>query len=110
MLHIEEAKESSESVINIEMGLSCGSKQLISDNQDDYQDFLTQHSAIKSKGLRLEERYIEEEIGNELYTKYKSRHDVEKFEIEGNLMKLSNQISNLKECVDLTVEYATDSL
>src|SRR5690606_29934710 len=67
-----------------------------------------QHAEIQKKINWLEERYIEEEIGGELYNKYHARYKEEKAEIEKNLMKLSKQVSNLDENVGIAIKFALE--
>lgn len=56
--------------------------------------------------VRLEERYIEEEISGELYHKYRDKYNEEKAEIEKNLLRLSKQVSNLDESVGFAIKIA----
>lgn len=82
--------------------------QLTADKQDDYQDLQAQHSEITKKINRLEERFIEEEIGGDLYHKYRDRYNGEKAEIEKNLMTLSRQVSNLDESIGFAINFALE--
>ena len=82
--------------------------QLTVGDQDDYRDLQEQHTQILKKIDRLEERYIEEEIGGDLYHKYHARYKEEKAEIEKNLMKLSKQVSNLDENVGTAIKLALE--
>ncbi|MGN7986520.1 MULTISPECIES: recombinase family protein [Pedobacter] len=81
--------------------------QLTKHKETDLIQLENSYREIKSKVDRLEERYIEEEVSNELYTKYHEKYSQEKYEIERNLMTLSNKSSNLVKCVELAIEYAT---
>ena len=76
--------------------------------QTDYKTLQAQHAEIIKKIDRLEERYIEEEIGSELYNKYRVRYKEEKEEIEKNLMKLSRQVSNLDGGVGFAMKFALE--
>ncbi|WP_425414410.1 recombinase family protein [Olivibacter sitiensis] len=80
--------------------------QLTAGDQDEYRNLQDQHTEIIKKIDRLEERYIEEEIGGELYHKYRDKYNEEKAEIEKNLMKLSKQVSNLDESVGFAIKIA----
>lgn len=82
--------------------------QLTAGKQGDYQYLQDQHSAIVKKINRLEERYIEEEIGGDLYHKYRDRYTVEKKEIEEKLMVLSRQVSNLDESIGFAIKFALE--
>ncbi|MGJ1413105.1 recombinase family protein [Sphingobacterium multivorum] len=77
-------------------------------DQDDYRNLQDQHTEILKKINRLEERYVEEEIGGDLYRKYRKKYDGEKAEIEENLMKLSRQVSNLDENVGFAMQFALE--
>jgi site-specific DNA recombinase len=74
---------------------------------ESHRELSSQHIEIKNKISRLEERYIEEEIGSDLYQKFRKRFEVEKVEIERDLMKLNSKKSNLEKCVDLAIKYAS---
>ncbi|MCT1523791.1 hypothetical protein [Sphingobacterium hotanense] len=76
--------------------------------QTDYKTLQAQHAEIIKKIDRLEERYIEEEIGSELYNKYRVRYKGGKEEIEKNLMKLSRQVSNLDGGVGFAMKLALE--
>lgn len=82
--------------------------QLTAGKQDDYRHLQDQHSSIVKKINRLEERYIEEEIGGGLYHKYRDRYNVEKKEIEEKLMALSRQVSNLDESIGFATKFALE--
>ncbi|RQP07485.1 zinc ribbon domain-containing protein [Parapedobacter defluvii] len=57
--------------------------QLTAGKQDDYQHLQRQHREIVTKINRLEERYVEEEIGGDLYHKYRQRYDDERIRNRG---------------------------
>ena len=82
--------------------------QLTAGKQDDYQHFQQEHKQIVSKINRLEERYIEEEIGGDLYRKYHHKYEEERKEIEEKLMTLSRQVSNLDDSIDFVVKFALE--
>ena len=82
--------------------------QLTAGKQDDYQHLQQEHAEILKKINRLEERYIEEEIGGELYRKYHQRYEEERKEIEEKLMTLSRQVSNLDDSIDFVVKFALE--
>ena len=81
--------------------------QLTEGHQDAYQLLQTQYKEINKKIERLEERFIEEEIKPDLYSKYAEKYRSEKKEIEAHLLKASQQVSNLEECVDMAIGFAT---
>lgn len=81
--------------------------QLTKGHEDEYQVLQRQHTELRKKINRLEERFIEEEINGELYHKYLEKFTAEKRELESNLLKASKQVSNLEECVDLAINFAT---
>jgi len=70
--------------------------QLIKDNQDEHIVLKQQHEELLKKMARLEDRYIEEEINTELYTRYMSKFKLEKKEIEANLLKMPTRVSDLQ--------------
>ncbi|WP_394332975.1 recombinase family protein [Pedobacter insulae] len=75
-------------------------------SKDVYKDLSQQLVELNKKIERLEERFIEEEITRELYLKYLEKYQVDKKEIESGLLKTSKRVSNLSECVDLTIDFA----
>ena len=79
--------------------------QLTKDNQDEHLVLKQQHEDLVRKMARLEERYIEEEINGELYTRYMSKFKLEKKELEENLLKAPARVSDLQECIDLVVKF-----
>jgi len=62
---------------------------------------------LQGKIQRLEERLITEEIPSELYYKYTAKYTEELTGIEDELSKASFKFSNLSECIDLAVDFAT---
>lgn len=82
--------------------------QMTNSKEETFKELQSQHKEINIKINRLEERYIEEEVGSDLYKKYSKKYSQEKSEIERNLMSLSSKKSNLEKCVDLALEYAVD--
>lgn len=81
--------------------------QLTKGHEDAYQQLNQQYTDIKKKITRLEERFVEEEINADLYRTYSEKYRLEKKEIEENLRKASNKVSNLEECVDLAIDFCT---
>lgn len=82
--------------------------QLSSTKHDDYRHLEARHTEIVSKINRLEERYIEEEIGGDLYHKYRERYESERTELREKLAKLSRQVSNLEESVSFAMNFALE--
>ena len=82
--------------------------QMTAGDRDDYHNLQGQHTEIQKKINRLEERYIEKEIGGELYNKYHAKYKEEKREIEKNLTKLSRQVSNLDEGVGTAIKFTLE--
>ncbi|WP_367273642.1 recombinase family protein [Elizabethkingia anophelis] len=82
--------------------------QLTATRQDDYKHLHEKHTEIVTRINRLEERYIEEEIGGDLYHKYRDRYETERAEIEGKLRKLSQQVSNLEESIKFALKFALE--
>ncbi|MBE8714855.1 recombinase family protein [Sphingobacterium hungaricum] len=82
--------------------------QLTANKQDDYKLLQKEYSDLEKKIIRLEERYIEEEINKELYNKYRTRYVKEKEEIQDKLTKLSRQVSNLEKSIAFTIKFALE--
>ncbi|MBL7706856.1 MAG: recombinase family protein [Taibaiella sp.] len=81
--------------------------QLNEDSGEDYKQLELQHKEVSQKLLRLEERFIEEEINKDLYERYSEKYSLEKKEIEKNLKNQVQRVSNLEEYVDLATEFAS---
>ena len=66
-----------------------------------------QLTEITKKIDRLEERYILEEIDREMFSKYKERFTTERQELERQLDKSGDSLSNLQKSIQKTLDYAT---
>lgn len=80
--------------------------QFTKGHEDDNKLLRQQYAEIVKKIERLEERFVNEEIKGDLYSKFSEKFRLEKSEIEKNLLKSSEKVSNLEECVDLAVDFA----
>ncbi|HZY40333.1 MAG TPA: recombinase family protein [Mucilaginibacter sp.] len=80
--------------------------QFTKGNEDACIQLQEQYKELKKKINRLEERFIEEEINADLYNKFAAKYADELKEIEAQLAKASNKVSNLDECIDLAVNFA----
>jgi len=76
--------------------------------EGDTHNLQQQYNSLNAKIERLEERYIEEEITAELYHKFSSKYKEEKREIEKKLLDATKQVSNLEECVEMTMGFASE--
>lgn len=76
------------------------------DHKEEYQLLHKQYKELTQKIERLEERYIEEEINRDLYDRFAEKYTAQKKELEENLRKGSEGVSNLEECIDMTIEFA----
>ncbi len=81
--------------------------QYTKDSEDSYQLLFKEKQALLQKVSRLEERFIEEEINAELYSKFSKKYGEEMKELEQNLLKASKQVSNLSETVELAMELSS---
>lgn len=81
--------------------------QLTKTSIDEYELLEKAHSDLCKKIGRLEERFIEEQIDNDLYYKYSRKYLEEKREMEGKLLKGSKQLSNLDECIEMALAFAS---
>ena len=55
---------------------------------------------------RLEERFVLEEITQEMFQKYQQKFKKELADIQKEMQKSALQVSNLQECVETVVKYA----
>lgn len=81
--------------------------QFTKDHEDEKQLLQKQLNDIDKKIERMEERYIEEEIKADLYNKYFEKYQVEKHQIECNLLKVSKKVSNLEKYINWVVKFAS---
>jgi site-specific DNA recombinase len=81
--------------------------QLTKGHEGEYAVLQKQHEELTEKVNRLEERFIDEEINSELYNNYSEKFSIEKKEIEKDLSKASKQVSNLEECVEVAISFAS---
>jgi hypothetical protein len=65
------------------------------EKEDDTERMNKQLGEADKKITRMEERYINEEIDSDLFLRYKEKYVAEKREIEMNLAKADNRVSNL---------------
>ncbi len=64
-------------------------------------------SEINKKLERLEERYVEEQIGKGIFDKYVEKYSVEKKEIESQLQKAGKKVSNLDFHIDAAIDLSS---
>lgn len=70
---------------------------------------ITQHlNEVTAKLERLEERYVLEEISQEMFLKFQAKFKQEAIEIRKKLEKSSVQVSNLDRCVDTVLGYTAN--
>ena len=60
----------------------------------------------EKKIVRLEERYIMEEIDREIFIRFKEKFVAERDELTKNLGNTSTGVSNLEKCLEATIAYA----
>ena len=63
---------------------------------------------VSTKLGRLEERYVLEEISQEMFLKFQAKFKLEALEIRKKLEKSSIQVSNLDRCVDTVLNYSVN--
>lgn len=66
-----------------------------------------QLAEVDRKLHRLKERFALEEIDREMYEEFKPRFLEERKEIEKELAKFKNEVSNLEKCIDECITYAS---
>jgi hypothetical protein len=82
--------------------------QLTEAQREQHQQLEILHSEIGKKLIRLEERYIEEEIDIDLYRKYNQKYKAEQKQIEEKLLRAGKKVSNLDKCVELAMDFAAN--
>jgi site-specific DNA recombinase len=80
--------------------------QLTKENQTAVQQLEQQLKEVDKKLLRLEERFMEEEIDKAMYAKYSERYKAERTEILVLMQKTETGVSNLDNCIKKAIDYA----
>lgn len=81
--------------------------QMTKASVDEYALLEKQYNELCKKIDRLDERFIEEEVNLELYNKYSTKYQEEKKQIESKLLNGSKKLSNLEECINLALDFAS---
>ncbi|MFA6945566.1 MAG: hypothetical protein WC220_06640 [Pedobacter sp.] len=81
--------------------------QLTKGREDEYMLLQKQLNELNQRIMRLKERFITEDINRDLYLKYSEKYNIEKKEFEDNLMKASNRVPNLEECVEKAINFSS---
>lgn len=76
------------------------------DNTDTEQQLNTQLQELQKKLERLEERYILEEITQEMFIKYREKFKQEMGDIQRRSQKFTARVSNLDECAEEVFNHA----
>lgn len=77
-------------------------------HEDRYRVLIAEYDKLQQKILRLEERFIEEEINRELFERFSEKYKAEKKELTVAMDKASEKVSNLEECIDLAFVFASE--
>ncbi len=77
-------------------------------NEDRYRVLHDEYAKLQKKITRLEERFIEEEINRDLFNRFSEKFALEKKELEASMAKASERVSNLDECIDLALDFASE--
>lgn len=97
-------KEEFVPVIKEQMKLTIS--DLTKESEQNKKQMNVTYNEIEKKLDRLEERYVTEDINQELYVKYVEKYKQEKVEILKEIQKLESTCSNHEEIIDLAVENA----
>jgi site-specific DNA recombinase len=76
------------------------------EKSSDREGLKRQVSEIKNKQERLEERFINEEINQELFNRYSEKYKMERLDLEREMLQSGNEVSNLEKCVKMVVGFA----
>lgn len=82
--------------------------QLTKEKQQDNEQLTKQLDECEKKIKRLEERYINEEIDRDLFLRYKEKFITERREIEVNLQKADNKVSNLENLIEKALHFGSN--
>ena len=80
----------------------------LSEEGDQVRDNVTiELKEVNRKLDRLEERFILEEIKSDMYAKFEAKFKEERKELEQQLGRLGDKVSNLEECIDLALDFSS---
>ena len=82
--------------------------QLNKENEGNFKEMNHQLQELNTKMERLEERFVLEEITQELFVKYKTKFKQEIADIQQRIEKSGIQVSNLQKSIDLSLDYAAN--
>ncbi|TNF48871.1 MAG: recombinase family protein [Bacteroidetes bacterium] len=80
--------------------------QRIKVNEEDQKAFQVELAELRRKLENVEERFVNGEIDQILYSKYRDKYRVSIHQIESELSKSENQLSNLEKAVKRCIEMA----
>ncbi len=81
--------------------------QMTEETEQNRADQSQQIKKINSQLDRLEERFIMEEIDKEMFGKYKQKFLAERVQIEQEMAKSTNRVSNLDKCIETAIQFST---
>jgi site-specific DNA recombinase len=82
--------------------------QMNKDNSLLQEQLTSQLQDLQKKAERLEERYILEEITQEMFLKFQAKFRQETAEIQRRLQQVNFQVSNPEECVEAIIRFAAN--
>ena len=85
-----------------------GISSLTKEAEENKKKIKATYQDIEHKLERLEERYVTEELKQDLYVKYVEKYKQEKVGILKELQKLESKCSNHEEVIDLALENAVN--
>ena len=75
--------------------------------EDNLKDVAKELEEVNKRLVRLEERYVLEEITKDMFDKFQLKFIEERKEIEKETSKFGKRVSNLEECIDTTFNFSS---
>lgn len=65
-----------------------------------------EQNRVKQQIDRRKERFIKDEIDKEMFAKYKQKMMLESQQIEIEMAKSTNRVSNLEKCIEMAIQFS----
>lgn len=80
--------------------------QMTEETEQNKAEQTQQIKKINAQLERLEERYIMEEIDKEMFIKYKQKFTTERLQMEQEMARSTNRVSNLDKCIETAIHFS----
>jgi site-specific DNA recombinase len=81
--------------------------QITAETEQDRTTQIQHLAKLNNQIERLEERYIMEELDQEMFMKFKQKFVTERTQIEQEMANNTNRVSNLDQCIEMAIQFST---